>query len=112
VNYEWGLLIIFTIITFFFKSILDIPKTLEYLETQGVAVIGYKTDKFPEFFVSDSGFKVSEKLNNEKECALLIDMTFNKLKMNTGILITVPVPKDQVYFSLELIIIENRKLMD
>ena len=41
------------------KSILDIPKTLEYLETQGVPVIGFKTDNLPEFFVSDSGYKVS-----------------------------------------------------
>ena len=61
-----------------------------------MAVIGYKTDKFPEFFISDSGFKVSEMMKDEKECALLIDMTFDKLKMNTGILITVPVPKEQV----------------
>ena len=75
---------------------MDIPKTLEYLETQGVAVIGFKTEKFPEFFVSDSGYKVSQRLDTEKECASLIDMTFNKLKMQTGILITVPVPKDQV----------------
>jgi pseudouridine-5'-phosphate glycosidase len=37
------------------KSILDIPRTLEYLETQGVPVIGYGTMKFPEFFTSDSG---------------------------------------------------------
>lgn len=74
---------------------MDIPKTLEYLETQGVAVIGYQTEKFPEFFISDSGYKVSQKLDNANECALLIDMTFNKLKMNNGILITVPVPKEQ-----------------
>lgn len=41
------------------KSILDLPKTLEYLETEGVPVLGYKTNKFPEFFTSDSGFKTS-----------------------------------------------------
>ena len=41
------------------KSILDIKRTLEYLETEGVPVVGYKTEKFPAFFTSDSGFKCS-----------------------------------------------------
>lgn len=58
-------------------------------------MIGYQTDKFPEFFISDSGYKVSQRLDEARECALLIDMTFNKLAMNNGILITVPVPKEQ-----------------
>ncbi len=41
------------------KSILDIPKTLEMLETLGVAVVGVKTKKFPEFFFSEGGCDVS-----------------------------------------------------
>lgn len=41
---------------------MDIPKTLEFLETQGVPVIGFKTDNFPEFFTSDSGYKASTRL--------------------------------------------------
>lgn len=39
------------------KSILDIPKTLEYLETMGVPVASYGTPNFPDFFTRDSGFK-------------------------------------------------------
>ena len=39
------------------KSILDIPRTLEYLETQGVIVTGYNTEEFPSFFIRRSGFK-------------------------------------------------------
>jgi pseudouridine-5'-phosphate glycosidase len=39
------------------KSILDIPRTLEYLETQGVTVAGYNTEEFPAFFIRRSGFK-------------------------------------------------------
>lgn len=39
------------------KSILDIPKTLEYLETMGVPVISYKSEYFPDFFTSSSGIK-------------------------------------------------------
>lgn len=77
------------------KSILDIPKTLEYLETQGVPVIGYKTDKFPEFFISDSGYYVSQKLDSDKECAELIHVQFDTLKFKNGILISVPVPKEE-----------------
>ena len=37
------------------KSILDIPATLERLETLGVAVVGYRTDRFPAFYLTDSG---------------------------------------------------------
>ena len=38
------------------KSILYIPRTLEYLETQGVPVIGYRTDEFPAFYTTTSGY--------------------------------------------------------
>lgn len=77
------------------KSILDIGKTLEFLETQGVAVVGYKTDKFPEFFTSDSGFFVSNKIDNEKEGAELIKISFDELKLKNGIIVAVPIPKEQ-----------------
>ncbi|EGR33347.1 indigoidine synthase a family protein, putative [Ichthyophthirius multifiliis] len=77
------------------KSILDIPKTLEYLETQGVPVVGYKTDKFPEFFISDSGFYNSTKCDSDKEIAELIYMQFNCLNLQNGILVTVPIPQEQ-----------------
>ncbi len=53
-------------------------------------------------------------MSDEKECALLIDMTFDKLKMKTGILITVPVPKEQVIRERKNIniIYYERKLME
>jgi len=51
---------------------LDVPKTLEVLETLGVAVVGYKTSKFPEFFFSDGTCKVSTRVGNE-----LSDMLIN-----------------------------------
>lgn len=54
------------------KSILDIPKTLEYLETQGVTVASYGTDEFPAFFTSTSGSKAQVQLNNAKDCAKVI----------------------------------------
>lgn len=45
------------------KSILDLPKTLEYLETKGVTVFGYNTDEFPAFFTTKSGLKC-QKIDN------------------------------------------------
>lgn len=48
------------------KAILDIPKTLEVLETLGVAVVGYKTDKFPEYFFSEGSCKVSSVVGKKK----------------------------------------------
>lgn len=55
------------------KSILDLPRTLEILETVGVPVIGYKTDRFPGFYVRDSGLAVSARAENAKEAAALFD---------------------------------------
>ena len=77
------------------KSILDIPKTLEYLETQGVPVIGYKTTQFPEFFTSDSGEKCSHTVNSVEEAANVIYTQFNKLKLHTGMLIANPIPIEE-----------------
>lgn len=74
------------------KSILDIPRTLEYLETQGVAVAAYKTHEFPAFFTEKSGCKVPCRVDSPEDCARLIDANL-KLKLGTGILIAVPIPK-------------------
>src|SRR5262245_17472913 len=51
------------------KSILDIPRTLEILETQGVPVIGYGTDEFPAFYVRSSGEPVTARVDNPAEAA-------------------------------------------
>eukprot|EP01016_Furgasonia_blochmanni_P043046 TRINITY_DN5792_c0_g2_i2.p1 TRINITY_DN5792_c0_g2~~TRINITY_DN5792_c0_g2_i2.p1 ORF type:complete len:408 (-),score=72.63 TRINITY_DN5792_c0_g2_i2:805-2004(-) len=77
------------------KSILDIPKTLEYLETQGVPVVGYKTDDFPMFFISKSGCKVSARVDSDEECARLVKANFYDLQLRNGILISVPVPAEE-----------------
>ncbi|CAD8127558.1 unnamed protein product [Paramecium sonneborni] len=77
------------------KSILDIPKTLEYLETQGVPVVGYKTKHFPNFFTPDSGLLCSTSVNSPQEASEIIKAQFNLLKLKNGILFCVPIPQEQ-----------------
>ncbi|CAN6448356.1 unnamed protein product [Victoria cruziana] len=74
------------------KSILDIPRTLEYLETQGVAVAAYMTQEFPAFFVRSSGCQAPFRVDTPEACARLIDENM-KLSMGSGILIGVPIPE-------------------
>jgi pseudouridylate synthase len=73
------------------KSILDIGRTLEYLETQGVPVVGYRTDEFPSFFARESGFGVDFRLDTPDEVGALMDTKW-KLGMDGGMIITNPVP--------------------
>jgi pseudouridine-5'-phosphate glycosidase len=71
------------------KAILDIPKTLEVLETRGVPVIGYGTDDFPAFWTRSSGYPVDHRLDTPAEIAALIDTQFN-LGMG-GVLVANPI---------------------
>lgn len=75
------------------KSILDIPRTLEYLETQGVCVATYATNDFPAFFTERSGCRVPCRVDTPEDCAQLID-AYVKLRLGTGILFAVPIPKE------------------
>ena len=72
------------------KSILDLPKTLEYLETKGVPVVGYKTSIFPAFFCNESTEKVPLRLDDPKEIADMIKVKWD-LGLNGGILIANPI---------------------
>jgi pseudouridine-5'-phosphate glycosidase len=75
------------------KSILDIPRTLEYLETQGVTVIAYGTDEFPAFFTPRSGCKAPSRLDTPEECAAVTAANLS-VGLQSGILVAVPVPDD------------------
>ena len=75
------------------KSILDLPKTREVLETQGIPIIGYRTNAFPAFFSSDSGLKVDQMANSPAEVGSIIN-AHEKLNLQSAILITVPVPEE------------------
>ncbi|KYF79647.1 pseudouridine-5-phosphate glycosidase [Sorangium cellulosum] len=73
------------------KSILDIPKTLETLETSGVPVLGYKTDDFPAFWARQSGQKVDRRIESAEEAARVIALQF-ELGMG-GIVVANPIPE-------------------
>ncbi|NLA54582.1 MAG: pseudouridine-5'-phosphate glycosidase [Clostridiales bacterium] len=73
------------------KSILDLGLTLEYLETQGVPVIGYGTGELPAFYTDHSGFKVDYRMDSPKEIAEAMKVQ-RKLAYPGGMLITNPIP--------------------
>ena len=75
------------------KAILDLPKTLEVLETKGVPVLGYGTEELPAFYTRTSGLKVDYKVNNPKEAADIVRAK-RDLKLDGGILITNPIPEE------------------
>ena len=83
------------------KAILDLALTLEYLETKGVEVIGYQTDKLPAFYSKASAYKVNHRLDDPQTIAELID-TKLELGLEGGVLITNPVP-DEFAMSGEVI---------
>ena len=83
------------------KAILDLPATLEYLETMGVPVVGYQTDEFPAFYSRESGLGVSVRLDSPKEIADFAQAHW-KLGMQSAVLVTNPVPETQAISKLEM----------
>ncbi len=85
------------------KSILDIEKTLEVLETQGVAIVGYRCDEFPAFYARSSGFKIEHRCDGLHDLARMIRL--QREIGPGGLLIANPVPEEQ---ALEHAAIEER----
>ena len=75
------------------KSLLDIPLTLEYLETFGVPVLGYKTDYFPAFYCRSSGLKCDYNAGSTAEIAQIIKTKWD-LGLEGGLVIGNPIPKE------------------
>ena len=75
------------------KAILDLPLTLEYLETFGVPVLGYKTKELPAFYTPHSGLNVDYQVDTPEEIALIMkEKRLNDLQ--GGILVTNPIPEE------------------
>ena len=75
------------------KSILDIGLTLEYLETQGVPVIGYGTDELPAFYTSRSGFSVDYRVDSPEETAEALKAKWD-LGLEGGVVVANPIPAE------------------
>jgi pseudouridine-5'-phosphate glycosidase len=75
------------------KAILDLPRTLEYLETRGVPVVGYGTDRFPAFWSRDSGLPAPIRLDTPEAVAALIRAKA-MLGLTGGVLVAAPVPEE------------------
>jgi len=75
------------------KAILDLSLTLEYLETMGVPVIGFKTNELPAFYYRESGLIVDYTVNDEVEAAEVIRTKWD-LGLKSGIVIANPIPEE------------------
>jgi pseudouridine-5'-phosphate glycosidase len=85
------------------KAILDLPLTLEYLETMGVPVLGFQTEELPDFYTRHSGLKVDYKIDSYDEAAEIIKEK-RQNKLDGGILITNPIPEE---FAMDQLVIDN-----
>ena len=75
------------------KAILDLPKTLEILETKGVPVVGYKTDELPAFYTRTSGLKLVARADTVDEVACIMKSKWD-LGISGSVLIANPIPQE------------------
>jgi len=85
------------------KAILDIGLTLEYLETKGVPVVGYKTSELPAFYSSKSGFNVDYRVDAALDIAEILKTKWDLL-IKGGVLVTNPIP---IAFELDFVMMNE-----
>lgn len=73
------------------KAFLDLPRTLEYLETYGVPVLGWRHDWFPAFYTRSSGLPVPHRVETASDVAAIFS---HRSRERTGLLVTAPIPED------------------
>ncbi len=72
------------------KAFLDLARTLEYLETVGVPVLGWQHDDFPAFYTRSSGLRAPHRVDSAKEVAAVLS---NRTRRHSGVLVAVPIPQ-------------------
>lgn len=77
------------------KSILDVPATLEYLETAGVPVVGFRTLRFPGFYLADSGSPLDWSVESEEEGARVVRALTDLGLERSGLVVANPLPEDE-----------------
>ena len=83
------------------KAILDLPATREWLETNGIAVLGWKCDKMPAFYSSTSNLDVDERVETAEEVSRIADSR-RELGIDSALLVTVPIPSEVEIESAEV----------
>jgi pseudouridine-5'-phosphate glycosidase len=83
------------------KAILDLAATREWLETNGIAVLGWKCDKMPAFYSASSSFDVDERVDTPEDVSRIADSR-RELGLNSALLVTVPVPAELEMESVEV----------
>ena len=83
------------------KSVLDIGRTLEYLETMGVPVVGFRTDTVPAFYARSSGFPVDYRVDDLRDAANALHTKID-LGLDGAMLVTNPVPKEHALDPIEI----------
>jgi pseudouridylate synthase len=75
------------------KIVLDLPRTREWLETNGVSILGWQCDELPAFYSRKSGLEIDERVETAEEVAAIVNSR-DELKLQNSILLTVPVPAE------------------
>ena len=73
------------------KSILDVAATLERLETYAIGVVGYKTKRFPGFYLTDSGFELEYQVDTPADIAAIMKARYNMGTQNNSLIVANPV---------------------
>lgn len=93
------------------KSILDLPATLEVLETLGVPVIGFQTDDFPSFYAQSSGMPVQMRAETPREVAEIAAAHWN-VGLESAVVVVAPIPDDAALPEQEMESAVNQALID
>lgn len=91
------------------KAFLDLPRTLEYLETVGVPVLGWRHDDFPAFYTRSSGLRVPHRVDTAAEAAAVFA---HRSRRSSGVLVAVPIPEADELDAVELDAVLGRALAD
>lgn len=91
------------------KAFLDLPRTLEYFETAGVPVLGWRHEWFPAFYTRSSGLPVPHRVETAAEVAAIHR---HRSRENSGLLLTVPIPEDDALDAEVLDDVLERALRD
>jgi|AntAceMinimDraft_18_1070375.scaffolds.fasta_scaffold02308_9 pseudouridine-5'-phosphate glycosidase len=83
------------------KAILDLEKTMEYMETKGILVLGYQTNELPAFYSRESGIELEYRCDTPKEIADILKAKWS-LGLDGGVFIANPIPKEFSYPSKEI----------